>query len=84
MEKIKNMGLRASIVIAGAAAFLVAGATNAFAQTSTDPVNDAFTSSQSQLTGYITTGVAVIVAVLGVGLGVGLLVKYLRKAVHAA
>ena len=83
MEKINRLALRASVVIASATALLIAGATNAFA-TGTDPVNDAFTSSQSQLTGYITTGVAVIVAVLGVGLGVGLLVKYLRKAVRAA
>jgi type IV secretory pathway VirB2 component (pilin) len=49
-----------------------------------DPVGDAFTSGQTSLMGYITTGIGVIVAVLLAGLGVGLLVKYLRKAVRAA
>ena len=84
----RNLLLRVSVVASVAVALVVGSAVSAFAQTTTtapaDPVDSAFSTGQTSISGYIASGIGVIVAVLLLGLGVGLLVKYLRKAVRAA
>jgi hypothetical protein len=52
--------------------------------TPADPVADAFDDGQTSISTYIGLGVAVIAAIVVLGIGVTILVKYLRKAAHAA
>lgn len=80
---IKNSFGRALAATSALVSFVALGAAAAMAQT-TDPVDGAFTSAQSSLTGYVTTGIGVIIAVMLLGVGVAVLVKYVRKAARAA
>jgi len=80
---IRNSFGRALAATGALVAFVTLGATAAMAQT-TDPVNDAFASSQTKMSGYVTTGIGVIITLLLLGVGVAVLVKYVRKAAKAA
>lgn len=71
---------RALLAVATVTGVLVAGASAAGA----DVVSSAFTTETSSLTTDIGLGAALVVALMAIGLGIMLLVKWSRRAVHAA
>ena len=60
---IRNSFGRALAATGALVAFVTLGATAAMAQT-TNPVNDAFASSQTKMSGYVTTGIGVIITLV--------------------
>lgn len=49
-----------------------------------DPISGAFASATTQLSGYVTAGVALVIAILLLGVGVRVAVRYIRKAASAS
>jgi hypothetical protein len=80
----KNASLKVGVMLTGAVALVVLGASGAFA-TSTDPTGGAAESTLTAATDWITThGAPLVVGLLVVGIIFGILVKFARRGARAA
>lgn len=85
MNQIRRIGTRTGLVVAVMGGAMVAFATGAFAQTSTDPTGGAAESTLSAVQSWITShGAPMVAALLVIGLTFGLLLKFAKRGARAA